>query len=82
MFLNAVNKIGSQFGITLKGDVTVLLVGECIKTTLFVKPTDAQCYLHCKLITAGTLLVPFLTHSLGELLYALTSQTVIISSIT
>ena len=57
MFLNSVNKIGSQFGITLKGDVdvminfldvTVLLVGECIKTTLFVKPTDAQRYLHRK----------------------------------
>ena len=57
IFLNVVNKVGFQFGITLKGevdvmvnflDVTTILVGNCIKTTLFVKPTDAQRYLHRK----------------------------------
>ena len=29
-------------------DVATILVGNSIQTTLFVKPTDAQCYLHRK----------------------------------
>ena len=57
IFLKTVNNVGVKFGITLKGDVdvminfldvTTILVGNSIKTTLFVKPTDAQRYLHRK----------------------------------
>ena len=57
VFLNAVNKVGCQYGITLKGevnelvnflDVTTMLVGNSIRTCLFVKPTDAKRYLHRK----------------------------------
>ena len=57
MFLNAVNEVGGEYGIILKGevdgivnflDVSVMLLGNSIKTCLFVKPTDAQRYLHRK----------------------------------
>ena len=57
VFLNAVNKVGCQYGIILKGevndmvnflDVSIMLVGNSIRTCLFVKPTDAKRYLHRK----------------------------------
>ena len=57
LFLNAFNKLGQMYGITLKGevnemvnflDVTTMLIGNQIRTCLFVKPTDAKRYLHRK----------------------------------
>ena len=57
VFLNSVNDVGRQYGIILKGevndminflDVTTMLVGNSIRTCLYVKPTDAKRYLHRK----------------------------------
>ena len=57
MFLNAVNDVGCEYGIILKGevdvivnflDISVMLVGHHFKTCLYVKPTDAKRYLHRK----------------------------------
>ena len=57
VFLNSVNEVGRQYGIILKGevndminflDVTTMLVGNSIRTCLYVKPTDAKRYLHRK----------------------------------
>ena len=57
MFLNAVNDVGREYGIVLKGevndivnflDVSTMLVGNRIRTCLFIKPTDATRYLHRK----------------------------------
>ena len=57
MFLNAFNQVGCSYGITLKGDVndmvnfldiTTMLIGNQIRTCLYVKPTDAKRYLHRK----------------------------------
>ena len=57
MFLNAVNEIGCEYGIILKGgvddivnflDVSTMLVNERIKTCLYIKPTDAKRYLNRK----------------------------------
>ena len=56
-FLKAVNNVGIEFGITLKGevsdmvnflDVSTFLIGGSIRTCLYVKPTDAKRYLHRK----------------------------------
>ena len=57
MFLKHFNVIGSEYGITLKGevgefvnflDVTTMLINKEIRTCLFIKPTDAKRYLHRK----------------------------------
>ena len=57
LFLKAFNVVGSEYGITLKGevgenvnflDVTTMLINKEIRTCLFVKPTDAKRYLHRK----------------------------------
>ena len=57
VFLNFVNQVGVKYGITLKGevddmanflDVSTMLVGNSIRTCLYVKPTDAKRYLHRK----------------------------------
>ena len=57
MFLNSVNKVGVEYGIILKGevndmvnflDVSTMLIGNSIRTCLYVKPTDAKRYLHRK----------------------------------
>ena len=57
LFLNNFNVVGSEFGITLKGevseivnflDVTTMLINKEIRTCLFIKPTDAQRFLHRK----------------------------------
>ena len=51
------NEVGCQYGIILKGevndmvnflDVSTMLVGNSIRTCLFVEPTDAKRYLHRK----------------------------------
>ena len=56
-FLKIFNKVGCEYGITLKGevsdyvnflDVTTMLVNKEIRTCLFIKPTDAKRYLHLK----------------------------------
>ena len=52
MFLNAVNDVGSEYGVVLKGevndvvnflDVSTMLVGNHIKACLFVKPIVYRC---------------------------------------
>ena len=57
IFLNAVNKVGEKYGITLKGevndmvnflDVSTMLIGNSIRTCMYIKPTDAKRYLHRK----------------------------------
>ena len=57
LFLNAVNVVGDEYGIILKGevndminflDVSTMLVGNSIRTCLYIKPTDAKRYLHRK----------------------------------
>ena len=57
LFLKSFNVVGSEYGITLKGevgenvnflDVTTMLINKEVKTCLFIKPTDAKRYLHRK----------------------------------
>ena len=57
IFLNAVNKVGEKYGITLKGevkdmvnflDMSTMLIGNSIRTCMYIKPTDAKRYLHRK----------------------------------
>ena len=57
MFLNSVNQVGAEYGIILKGevndmvnflDVSTMLIGNTIRTCLYIKPTDAKRYLHRK----------------------------------
>ena len=57
IFLESLNKIGSEFGITFKGkigkkvnflDVTTEIKGTKIETSMFIKPTDAKCFLNRK----------------------------------
>ena len=57
LFLKSVNEVGGEYGIILKGevndminflDVSTMLVGNSIRTCLYVKPTDAKRYLNRK----------------------------------
>ena len=57
LFLKSVNDVGDEYGIILKGevndminflDVSTMLVGNSIRTCLYIKPTDAKRYLHRK----------------------------------